>query len=152
MKPRNISLTIEQARELYKSDNTTLKYLALTAFTEEELKLDSYDWIMKEISNSTTRNFFCYPIVDHETVRALNKLRNIAFYLNRGWRVTTIDTGYYLFPSSQANCSDQYKKYGWCILKHVTTKCPGIIYFKSEDIALKALDIAHAEGWLDDLK
>lgn len=38
METRKISLTLEEAREFYKSNNDTLKALALKAFTEEELK------------------------------------------------------------------------------------------------------------------
>lgn len=142
---------MSKAKELYKSDNTTFKKLALAAFTERELELESYEKIIEKINHSLACNIFSYPTIDDKTVKTLNKLRKVAFYLNRGWRVNTIDPGFFLFPSSQTCCNNEYKKYGWSILKHVNIKCPGIIYFKSEDIALKALDIAHAEGWLDDL-
>lgn len=38
METRNISLTLKEAKEFYKSNNDTLKALALKAFTEKELK------------------------------------------------------------------------------------------------------------------
>lgn len=37
MKERNITVTLEKAREYYKSDNESLKDIALQAFSEEEL-------------------------------------------------------------------------------------------------------------------
>nr|DAG93722.1 MAG TPA: hypothetical protein [Crassvirales sp.] len=37
---RNIKVTLEQAMEWYNSDNSTLRTLALSAYTEDELKLN----------------------------------------------------------------------------------------------------------------
>lgn len=43
MEARNISVTLEQAREWYNSDNTTLRTLALNAYAESELV--GYDYM-----------------------------------------------------------------------------------------------------------
>lgn len=40
MKERNITITIDKAREWYNSENDTLKKIALQAFSENELKFD----------------------------------------------------------------------------------------------------------------
>ena len=40
METRNISVTLEQAREWYNSRNATLRTLALNAYTNEELELN----------------------------------------------------------------------------------------------------------------
>ena len=40
MKERNITITIDKAREWYNSENNTLKKIALQAFNENELKFD----------------------------------------------------------------------------------------------------------------
>ena len=40
MKERNITITIDKAREWYNSENDTLKKIALQAFNESELKFD----------------------------------------------------------------------------------------------------------------
>lgn len=40
MKERNITITIDKAREWYNSENNTLKKIALQAFNESELKFD----------------------------------------------------------------------------------------------------------------
>lgn len=42
MESRNVILTLEKAREFYNSDNTTLKEVALQAFTKEELTIPKY--------------------------------------------------------------------------------------------------------------
>lgn len=152
MDKRNISTTLEQAREWYKSGNATLRKLALAAFTKEELEVYSYEQIMKEISCSTTCSCLTYPMMEEKATKALNKLRSIAFFLNEGWCKYTIGTGFFLTFSSQLECAVEDRKYGWSILKHSNVKYPGVIYFKSKDAAMKALMIAHTEGWLNDLK
>lgn len=42
MESRNVILTLERAKEFYNSDNTTLKEIALQAFTKEELTTPKY--------------------------------------------------------------------------------------------------------------
>lgn len=151
MDKRNISITLEQAREWYKSGNATLLKLALAVFTKEELEAYSYEQIMKEVSSSTTFSCITHPIIEEEAIKALNKLRNIAFYFNGRWNKNTTETGFFLSPRTWSS-TEGTQKYGWAILKHVNIKYPGIIYFKSEDAAMKALEIAYTEGWLYNLK
>lgn len=152
MGKRNISITLEQAREWYKSGNATLRKLALAAFTEEELEAYSYEQIMQNISCSTTCSCLTYPALEESAVHALNKLRNVAYFLNEGWKRRITDQGFFITPNTQLEYSIEGKKYGWAILKHVTVEYPGVIYFKSKEIAERALDIAHKEGWLNDLR
>lgn len=85
-------------------------------------------------------------------VHALNKLRNVAYFLNEGWKRRITDSGFFITPNTQLEHSIEGKKYGWAILKHVNVKYPGVIYFKSKEIAERALDIAYKEGWLNDLR
>ena len=40
MKERNITITIDKAREWYNSENDTLKKIALQAFSKNELKFN----------------------------------------------------------------------------------------------------------------
>lgn len=152
MDKRHISITHEEAREWYKGGNATLRKLALTAFTESELKMDSYEQIMKEIDPLTTCSCLIYPTANENNIKALNKLRNIAYFLNEGWHKETLGDGFFLSPTSPF---DEYnvveKKRGWHILKHSNVKYPGIVYFKSSYAAIKALEIAYEEGWLPDL-
>lgn len=149
---RNISITLEQAKEWYKSENTTLKKLALIAFTEEELEINSYEQIMEETTLSTTCSCLIHPIIERKTVEALSKLRNMAHFLNKGWKKDSENTGYFIAPELTLEFGMTARKYNWLVLKHVKAKYPGIVYFKSSKDAVKALEIAYTEGWLDDLK
>lgn len=45
METRNVTLTLEKAREFYNSDNTALREVALQAFTEEELTTPKFTGI-----------------------------------------------------------------------------------------------------------
>lgn len=152
MDKRNISITLEQAREWYKSGNATLRKLALGAFTEKELETYSYEQIMKRITYPITCSFLTYPAIDKKVITALNKLRNIASFLNEGWQKYIPGTGFFLTPSTRFDYDIEGKKYGWAILRHSNVKYPGVIYFKSKEAAMEALEIAYTEGWLDDLK
>lgn len=149
---RNISITLEQARACYKGGNETLKKLALSAYSEEELQPASYESIMKEISCMTSCSCLTYPSRDKRTVKALNKLRSIAAFFNKGWEKCTEGNGYFVTPNSVLEYNVVTKKYGWLVLQHEKVKYPGIIYFKSSEDAVKALKIAYTEGWLNDLK
>ena len=54
---RNIKVTLEQAMEWYSSDNSTLHTLALSAYAEDELKLN-----LKYISNKVYNTCFCIMV------------------------------------------------------------------------------------------
>lgn len=82
----------------------------------------------------------------------LNKLRSIAAFFNEGWEKCTEGSGYFVTPNSVPEYNVVTKKYGWLVLQHAKVKYPGIIYFKNSKDAVKALEIAYTEGWLNDLK
>ena len=67
---RNIGITLEQARAWYKDGNETLKKLALSAYSEEELQPASYESIMKEISCMTSCSCLTYPSRVERAVKA----------------------------------------------------------------------------------
>lgn len=152
MDTRNISITLEQARKWYNSGNETLKKLALSAYTEGEIQPDSYEGIMKDLHDVTTCSCLTYPAKEEKAVKALNKLRSIAAFFNKGWQKGTTDTGYFVIPNTQLEYFIVERKYGWVVLKHCSVRYPGVIYFQSPEAALKALKIAYIEGWLNDLK
>lgn len=153
MNTRNIRISLEQAREWFKGDNETLKKLALTAYTEEELQPYSYNEIAYKVLFETATCCVCLdcPAQEEKTIKALNKLRIIAAFFNKGWRKDTENTGYFIAPVSAPRPST-IVKYGWRVAKHATVKHPEIIYFKDVKAASIALDIAYTEGWLNDLK
>ena len=89
---RNIKVTLEQAMKWYNSGDSTLRTLALSAYTEDELKLD-----FKYINSKVCNTCFCANVPVGEVLEepnnapnrkqlerllALNKLMNIAYYYN----------------------------------------------------------------------
>lgn len=149
---RNLYVSLEEAKEWYKSGNSAFKNLALRVYTKEELEASSYEQIMEEISFATACSCFTYPIIKEKTIEALNKLGNIAHFLNQGWKKEITGTGFFIAPSTESNHTAEGRKYEWSILEHKNNRYPGIIYFKSKDAALKALQIAYTECWLNDLE
>lgn len=83
MESRNISLTLEKAREWYNSGNADLREVALRAYTEEELKKKSF----RDIK---TFEDACYAIMLHpykegkliEKIEEVSKASAAAYKLN----------------------------------------------------------------------
>lgn len=83
MESRNISLTLEKAREWYNSDSADLREVALRAYTEEELKKKSF----RDIK---TFEDACYTIMLHpytegkliEKIEEVSKASAAAYKLN----------------------------------------------------------------------
>lgn len=94
---RNITISIEKAREWYFGDNETLKTLALSAYNELEL-CNSYDYICQHINISFA--ILLVPFQDKNTFTSLAKLSAIAAYYNGAWLKTECNTGYFLGKSN----------------------------------------------------
>lgn len=152
MNKRTISVTLEQAQEWYKSGNETLKNLALTAYTKEELQPSSYEAIMQELYDKTACACFTYHLKDRKAVEAIIKLRNIAAFFNGEWKKEPNVNGYFISPKHLPSSYIAELKYGWAVLSHTTVSYPGIVYFRNKEDAVKALDMAYRESWLNDLK
>ena len=138
METRNISVTLEQAREWYNSRNATLRTLALNAYTKEELELD-YNSIDREVDQICT--CVCIPKCEGKKFQVLAKLATIAKYYNKDWERTIYNTGYFISNHNPGNgpIDDCYKGIG--IYKHYTAQYAGVIYFRNSEDAVKALKI-----------
>lgn len=142
METRNISITIEQAFEWYTSDNDTLKTLALSAYTKDELELN-YSIIKSNVNQSCKR--FNTPIGEITKFQVLTKLATIAKYYNKEWKKTSGNTGYFIGKhtannSHVVNISDDIGIY-----QHNTVQYAGIVYFKNQNDAVKAVKILGEE-------
>lgn len=132
METRNIKLTIEQAVEWWLGNNQTLRQLALSTYSEEELKNEFYSSIGVNSDTIT---------IDMLTFSSFNRLKAIANYFNNGWTKTINTKGYFICkadPSSincKAICSD------YCILSHERVVYPCIVYFQTIESAKKAIKI-----------
>lgn len=91
MEKRNISISLEKAREWYEGRNITLKQLALEAYSEEELKTEiTYSDILNRLwrSNKLATTQTCISDIvtgSTEKIKVLNKLYTIAAYFNGDW-------------------------------------------------------------------
>ena len=136
---RNIKVTLEQAMEWYNSGNSTLRTLALSAYTEDELKLN-----FKYINSKVCNTCFCanVPVDEAEKYNTLVDLAVIAKFFNGSWKKTTGNTGYFI--------DDLNTKYGGSVIDacngvgihpHNTVQYAGIVYFKDWKDAIKAVKI-----------
>lgn len=135
---RSIKVTFEEAVEWYNSGNSTLHKLALSAYTEDELKLN-----FKYINCQVQKNCFYVSVPNNEAVKysTLADLAIIAKFFNGSWKKTTDNTGYFLGDSNGENgpIVDIYKGIG--IYQHNTVKYAGVVYFKNQEDVIKAIKI-----------
>lgn len=131
MEKRNIKVTLEQAIEWYNSGNRILRTLALSAYTEDELKLN-----FRYISSKVCNTCFCasVPVDEAEKYNTLVDLAVIAKFFNGSWKKTTSNTGYFLVNYN----SGSGPVVNTC---HNTVQCAGIVYFRNQEDAIKAAKI-----------
>lgn len=135
---RNIKVTLEQAIEWYNSSNTTLRTLALSAYTEDELKFN-----FQYISNKVCNTCVCVtvPANDGEKHNTLADLAVIAKYFNGNWKKTTCNTGYFLGNYNTNNGPVVDCCNGVGVYQHNTVQYAGVVYFKNQEDAIKAVKI-----------
>lgn len=135
---RNIKVTLEQAMEWYNSGNSTLRTLALGAYTEDELKFN-----LKYINSKVCNACFCasVPANEAEKYNTLADLAVIARFFNGSWKKTTDNTGYFLgnFSNGCGPVIDTCSGVG--VYQHNTVQYAGVVYFKNQEDAIKAVRI-----------
>lgn len=137
MEARNISVTLEQAREWYNSGNTTLRTLALNAYTESELM--GYDYIKQLVKREATS--VIVPEGEVKKINVYSRLAIVAKYFNGSWNKTTRNTGYFLgnYSTSCGPVVDTCNGVG--VYQHNMVQYAGVIYFKNQEDAIKAVKI-----------
>lgn len=132
---RTLSITIEQAREWYESGNRALETLALSVYTQEELELN-----YKLIEPKVRRECACiyFPSEDVEKFKTATKLATMAKYYNKSWKRTTSNTGYFIGGYNICGKPLREVTKGVGIYRHDSVVYAGIIYFKTEEDAIKA--------------
>lgn len=135
---RNIKVTLEQAMKWYNSGDSTLRTLALSAYTEDELKLD-----FKYINSKVCNTCFCanVPVDEAEKYNTLVDLAVIAKFFNGSWKKTTSNTGYFLGNYNNGNGPVVEVCNGVGAYKHNTVQYAGIVYFKNLEDVIKAVKI-----------
>lgn len=137
MEARNISVNIEQAREWYNSGNSTLRTLALNAYTESELM--GYDYIKQLVKREATS--VIVPEGEVKKINVYSRLAIVARYFNGSWNKTTRNTGYFLgnYSTSCGPVVDTCNGVG--VYQHNMVQYTGVIYFKNQEDAIKAVKI-----------
>ena len=148
MEARNISVTLEQAREWYNSGNSTLRTLALNTYTKNELI--GYEYMKSCVGKETF--LVTIPLNGTCKVRTNSKLAIIAKYLNGSWTMNAGKTGYFIGKSSMGGSSVIAQvdlTNGIAIYEHKTVQYAGIVYFKNSEDAKEAAKMLGAEiGYL----
>ena len=133
---RNIKVTLEEAIEWYNSGNNTLRTLALSAYTEDELKC-SFEYINSKVGKACIR----IPANETEKYNTLADLAVIAKFFNGSWKKTTDNTGYFL-GDLNARCDSIVDICNYVgIYNHHTVCYAGVVYFKNKEDAVKAVKI-----------
>lgn len=103
MEPRNITLTLEKAREWYNSDSADLKEIALQAYTKDELEIPKWQNIKTfedacRALDMSTPYVKVPPFVDvsiSNHLYAICKLDIIRKALNRDWEPSLVQDNVY---------------------------------------------------------
>lgn len=138
METRNISITLKQAIEWYNSGNATLRTLALNAYTSDELELN-YGLIESKVDQAC--GCFNTPMCEQKKFQVLAKLAIIAKYYNKNWKKTTRNTGYFLGNYNNGNGPVVDVLRGVGVYRHDTVQYAGVVYFESQEDAIKAVKI-----------
>lgn len=135
---RNISITLEQAIEWYNSGNATLRTLALNAYTKDELELN-YSLIESKVDQAC--GCFNTPMCEQKKFQVLAKLAIIAKHYNKNWKKTTRNIGYFLGNYNSGNGPVVETLNGVGVYQHNTVQYAGVVYFKNQEDAIKAVKI-----------
>ena len=128
---RIISITLEQAREWYNKGNATLRELALSAYTKDELEPD-YNSIDREVDQICT--CVCIPKCEGKKFQVLAKLATIAKFYNKDWKKTSSNMGYFIWKYNDVNSPIS-------IYTSSVTQYAGVVYFKNYEDAVTAIKI-----------
>lgn len=126
---RNVQVTLEQAKEWFKSENKTLKTLALSAFSEAELEDINFEDIFNEESTMCP-TFYHVPEYENKKWSVIHKLAILAQHFNS--KRVKPDIQYFIKGKYEGEIQ---------IGKHISVQYPGIIYFNDPDDLLKTIRI-----------
>ena len=123
---RTIQVSLDTARQWYKSGNTALKELALSVFTKEELTF-SVESLYKDIIEVEIK----VSATNADVLTALDKLRLLAEYFEEKYTVKSSRGSRFFFSGMD--------KGEILVSTHDSVRYPGIVYFRSRQDVLLAL-------------
>lgn len=141
METRNISVSLDQAKSWYKGNDSTLKTLALQAYSTDELNPSI---IVEAMQANISRTWLSIPCRNPrflDTLKNLAQLKDIADYLNKGWKKEQGNTGYFIYADSRPRGGDiqLLHKSGFTVVKHESVMYP-LIYFRNAKDAWAVID------------
>ena len=161
MEERIIKVSLNKAREWFKSGNSTLRELSLQAFSKEELEIPSVKYMIETLLESELWKLTSVQRIQLKSLMFRNEkeisapklFRIIALYFNVDWKKEVGNVGYFL-----TRTNFNYSTYGkpntlgndWSIIKHESV-CYPVTYFKSEEDCKKAFKILKDLDKLDNL-
>ena len=147
---RNITVSLEEAREWYNGENQTLRKLALLAYTEKELnEPQTFKDVLKSLGIQSInigmkvngKEVSNVEIGDELAIHI--KLMFIAKYFNGTWKPEINKTKYFLAMCTDLPYSIRLDN-NFCIGTHERVMYPGIVYFQKQE------DVRKAYGMLKD--
>ena len=162
MEKRNITISLEEARNWYNGENQILRKLALQAYTEKELsEPQNFNEVLESLGvKSLNLNMKLGGKDALSTVKLSNgigieigseltlhmKLALIAKYFNGTWKPDD-KTKYFLakIPSSYVLPNSIKLDNGYYIGTHETVVYPGIVYFEKQEDVRKAYEMLKGE-------
>lgn len=163
MEERYVKISLEKAKEWYNSNNSSLKEVALQAFSKEELEqINLKELIDLLLSSSyeltTTQRIQLESLMkrkDITKVSAPKLLRILACYFNgEFWKKDEGLEGFFFYKREDGfkntyspHVMDKY----WCISSHTSVCYPTLVYFKREKDCKEAYNIMKSLNKLDAL-
>ena len=162
MEERYITISFEKAKEWYNSNNSSLKEVALQAFTKEELEQinlkELIDLLLSYNELTSTQRIQLESLKNRKDITKISApklLRILAVYFNGiGWKKKEGIEGYFFYKKDcgfmntySPKVMDKY----WCISSHTSVCYPTLVYFKREKDCKEAYNIMKNLGKLDAL-
>lgn len=154
MEKRNITVSLEEARNWYNGENQTLRKLALQAYTEKELnEPQTFRDVLKALGIQSLNIGMKVNGKEVSSVEIGNELAThirlmfIAKYFNGTWKPEINKTKYFLAkgPCSYVFPNNIRLGNGYYIGTHETVVYPGIVYFQKEEDVRKAYEMLKDE-------
>lgn len=134
METRNIKVSIENALRWYKSGDETLKTLALSAYTEDEL-ISYYLKLKAEI---------IHLYIPRDKVKEFDILAELSLFASFFNKTKEIEdnTRYFIGKNRKINTDFTNKLFdNVYILKHINVYYPGVIYFNRKEDVRKVVSL-----------
>lgn len=142
---KTISINLDQAKAMYKSNSEDLKNLALSVFSKNELESLNERDISSAVNQVTS--LFKYPLGYNKIITLFIRILTVAKYFNKDWERRNSNTGYFITPIRVK--INNVNTYQFGVRSHCNVVHPGIIYFRRYDDAMYTIKILNLNRYLN---